>query len=331
MRLRQPPNLEAQTASLTARRSIYLSQTALGSCGVDPSGAPDEVTMAGIDPSVILDLMSGPDLDPDDLSGRDPQFIRKVGQPFCDWLRKSYFRAEVDGIEHVPRNGSFIAVANHSGGPLLPDVWLMVSYFWELFGVDSPSYALVHDAAFHVPVVRNLLVRIGALRASRRNAEKVLEAGGVLLITPGGDLEALRSFWVRNRLELGGRSTFVELALRYGVPVLPVVNVGAHEVYFTLFSSRTLAKLTGLERLTRVKTIPLNIGLPWGMWLTGFLPYLPLPAKVSFMVAEPVRFPKSALLAANGDAVQHGFVRISATMQGMLDRLAARRRFPVIG
>jgi 1-acyl-sn-glycerol-3-phosphate acyltransferase len=125
----------------------------------------------------------------------------------------------------------------------------------------------------------------------------VLEAGGVLLITPGGDLEALRSFRRRNRLEIGGKTAFVELALRYGVPVVPVVNVGAHEVYFTLFSSTALAKYSGLERLTRVKTVPLNLGLPWGLWFTGFLPY-PLPAKVSFMVAEP----------------------------GMLDELASRRR-----
>jgi len=281
--------------------------------------------------STIRDVMSGPDLDPDDLSGRDPEFIREVGQPFCDWLRKTYFRADVEGLERIPRNGSFIAVANHSGGPMLPDIWLMVSYFWEVFGANAPSYALVHDAAFRVPGIRNLLVRIGALRASRRNAEKVLDAGGVLLITPGGDLEALRSFRRRNRLELGGKTAFVELALRYGVPVLPVVNVGAHEVYFTLFSSTALAKYSGLQRLTRVKTVPLNLGLPWGLWFTGFLPYLPLPAKVSFMVAEPVRFPKHDDLAVNLDAIQLNFARIAATMQGMLDELASRRRLPVIG
>ena len=272
-----------------------------------------------------------PDLDPDDLRGRDPRFIRDVGRPFCDWLRKVYFRAEIDGIEHVPRSGSFIAVANHSGGPMLPDVWLMVSYFWEVYGIEAPSYALVHDAAFRIPRVRDFLIKIGALRASRRNAERVLEAGGVLLITPGGDLEALRSFWSRNRLELGGHSAFVEWAFRFGLPVLPCVNVGAHEVYFTLFSSRALAKYSGLERLTRVKTVPLNVGLPWGVWLTGFLPYFPLPSKVSFMVGKPVSFPRSETLAANPDAVQHGFVRIGDTMQGMLDQLAARRRLPVFG
>ena len=46
--------------------------------------------------------------------------------------------------------------------------------------------------------------------ASRENAQKVLDMGGVLMITPGGDAEALRSYWNRNRLELNGRSVFVE-------------------------------------------------------------------------------------------------------------------------
>ncbi len=279
----------------------------------------------------LVDLLREPALDPDDLGGRDPEFIEAVGRPFCDWLRNSYFRTEVEGLEHVPRRGSFIAVANHSGGPMLPDIWLMISQFWEVFGTDAPSYALVHDAAFRVPLVRNFLIRIGALRASRRNAEKVLEAGGVLLVTPGGDLEALRSFWDRNRLDLAGHSVFAELAFRFGVPVLPVVNVGAHEVYFTLFSSRWLARWSGLEWLTRVKTVPLNVGLPWGLWLTGFLPYLPLPAKVSFMVAKPTLFPKNDRLARNEDAVRQALLKITDTMQSMLDELAARRRFPVIG
>jgi 1-acyl-sn-glycerol-3-phosphate acyltransferase len=277
----------------------------------------------------MLAAMAG--LDPDDLRGRDPRFIRDVGQPFCDWLRKRYFRSDMEGLEHVPRSGSFVAVANHSGGPLLPDVWLMLSYFWEVFGIDAPASGLVHDAAFRIPRFRDFLIKIGGLRASRRNAERVLDAGGVLLITPGGDLEALRSFWRRNQLELAGHGAFAEWGFRYGVPVVPVVNVGAHEVYFTLFSSRALARHSGLERLTRVKTVPLNVGLPWGVWLTGFLPYLPLPAKISFMVGKPLHFPRSALLAANPDAVQQGYLRVADTMQGMLDQLAARRRFPVIG
>src|SRR5262249_60462545 len=30
------------------------------------------------------------------------------------------------------------------------------------------------------------------------------------------------------------------------------------------------------------------LGLPWGIWLTGFLPYLPLPSKFVYRVGTPI-------------------------------------------
>ncbi len=224
-----------------------------------------------------------------------------------------------------------MAIANESGGPLLPDVWLMVAYWWQQHGIDFPGYALVHDAVFRIPVLRNIMVKCGALRASRENAAKVLEMGGHLLVHPGGELDALRSFWRRNTIDLHGRTGFIEIALEHGVPILPVVDIGAHEVYFTLFSSRLLARLTGLERLTGVKTLPLNFGLPWGVWATGFLPYFPLPSKIAYKVGKPVHLPKDPKLAKDRQVVAEVYTEITRTMQKMMDELAEKRRFPVLG
>lgn len=224
-----------------------------------------------------------------------------------------------------------MAIANESGGPLLPDVWLMVAYWWQQKGIDFPGYALVHDLVFRIPVLRNIMVKCGALRASRENAAKVLEMGGNLLVHPGGELDALRSFWRRNTIDFHGRTGFIEVALEHGVPILPVVDIGAHEVYFTLFSSRLLARLTGLERLTGVKTLPLTFGLPWGVWATGFLPYLPLPSKIVIKVGKPFHLPKDPKLAKDRKFVAEVYTEITRTMQGMMDELAERRRFPVLG
>src|SRR5262249_15485363 len=137
-----------------------------------------------------------------------------------------------------------------------------------------------HDAALRVPLLRTFLVKVGGLRASPGNAEKVLGLGAPLLVYPGGELDCLKSFWRRHTVDFHGRTGFIEMALRLGVPILPVVNVGGHEVYFTVVSSQRLARWTGLSRLTRVKTVPLTLGLPWGIWLTGFMPYLPPAVEV---------------------------------------------------
>jgi len=271
------------------------------------------------------------DLDPDDPSHRDVEFIRDYAGPILDSVGRYYFRTEFEDVQNVPRDGPFVAIGNHSGGPMLPDVFAMISHWWKIFGVEKPAYAMVHDVVFKIPVIRNLLIRMGALRASRANASKVLDLGGVVVAYPGGTVEALRSFRNRNRIDFGGHTGFIEVALEHGVPILPVVNIGGHEVYFTLFSSRLLARLTGIERLTGVKTLPVNLGLPWGIWPTGFLPYLPLPSKIVFRVGKPIYLPRDPKLARNRRFVSKVLGEVTSSMQYMLDDLASHRRFPILG
>jgi 1-acyl-sn-glycerol-3-phosphate acyltransferase len=269
-------------------------------------------------------------VDPSDPSARDPEFIRRVALPFFTALRR-YFRSELEGAHNVPRSGPFIVVANHNGGPLLPDCFVMLSHWWSALGPERPAYGLVHDAGLRVPGLRTFLVKIGGLRASRENAAKVLRLGAPLLIYPGGELDCLKSFWRRHTIDFHGRTGFVELALEHGVPIVPMVNVGGHEVYVTLLSSEALARWTGAARLTRVKTIPLTVGLPWGIWLTGLLPYLPLPAKFVYRVGRPIELGHDPEAARDPAVVRRMSTEVTATMQEMLNDLARRRRWPVIG
>jgi 1-acyl-sn-glycerol-3-phosphate acyltransferase len=279
----------------------------------------------------LLEILSREDLDPDDLEARDPEFIARYALPALVALRERYFRSEYEGAEYFPTEGPAIGISNHNGGPILADCWVMISYYWTLFGVERPAYAMVHDAVFRLPLLRNFLIKVGALRASRKNAEKVLDRGGVVLIFPGGELDCLRSFWRRHTIDFHGRSGFIELAMKRGVPVVPVVNVGGHETAVTLFSSRALARWTGLQKLTRVRTVPLSIGLPWGIWATGFVPFLPLPAKFSYKVGKPFYFRKDPAGCDDPEKVRRAYVAITDSMQDIMDELASRRRFPVIG
>jgi len=298
--------------------------------GETPQPGSSAVGGEGRDLTTLLSELVTADLDPSDPANRDTDFIKAV-LPLFEFLRVNYFRTEIIGAKHIPKDGPFIAVGNHSGGPMIPDVWLKLGFWATTFGLERPAYALVHDAALKVPVVNNFLMKLGGLRACPENAEKALAQGGALLIYPGGELDCLRSYWDRNKIDFQGRTGFIELAFQHGVPVVPIVNVGAHEVYFTLFSSRTLARWTGMEALTRVKTLPLNIGLPWGMWLSGFIPYLPLPSKVTYKIAKPIRLEHNPALAKDKRALKRVYRRVMRIMQKMMDDLAAKRRFPVIG
>ena len=133
-------------------------------------------------------------LDPSDPGHRDPEFIREQALPFLNWIREHYFRAEGEGMENTPREGSFISVGNHNGGPILADAWVMLSYWWTELGIDRPAYCMVHDAPLQTPVLGNILSKLGAIRASPENAAKILNMkDGALLIYPGGELDCLRS------------------------------------------------------------------------------------------------------------------------------------------
>lgn len=283
---------------------------------------------------LLLDVLHtcvlGPSLDPDDPGQRDPAFIAAV-MPYLEAITGPYFRPEYEGAENIPRGQALLAVGNHNGGPILADLWTLLPFWFRTAGLGVPSYALVHDVAFKVKPAGNFMLRLGGLRARQANAAKVLEQGGTVLVFPGGEVDCYRSFWRRNTIDLQGRTGFVKLAFRYGVPILPFVNIGGHEVYMVLFSSRTLARWSGLESLTRVKTLPVTLGLPWGLWPTGFVPFLPLPAKFVYKAAEPLPVPCDPERAENPREVWRVYRQVTTVMQRLLDDLVHRRRWPVLG
>jgi 1-acyl-sn-glycerol-3-phosphate acyltransferase len=277
-----------------------------------------------------LPALAGPLRDPSDLGNRDPEFMRQIA-PLFYAIGKHYFRGSGQGLEHAPLDGQFIAVGNHSGPPILPDVWVGAAWWAMEVGFDRPVYILAHDVPISIPVLGNLMMKAGCLRASRENAEKALASGASLLVYPGGDVECSRPFRERNRIDLHGHTGFIELAFRHGVPIVPFVNVGGQEVYFTLSSGERLARVSGAARLLRLKALPVIAGLPWGLWLSGFVPYLPLPAKISYAVAPPIAVPRDPARAQDPAAVRRVYTRVSRIMQDMVTELASRRRFPVIG
>jgi len=197
-------------------------------------------------------------------------------------------------------------------------------------GTDLPAYALVHDSALAVPGVRTLLTKLGGISATRDNGHRVLDGGAPLLLYPGGDLDCLKSFWTRHTIDFHGRTGFAALAMEHGVPIVPIVNAGGHEVYVTLFSSPRLARWTGLARLTRVKTLPVNVGMPWGIWASPFVPFLPLPAKFSYRIGPPIHLGHDPEAACDPRARRMAAARVTRTMQGMLDEMVAHRR-PILG
>jgi 1-acyl-sn-glycerol-3-phosphate acyltransferase len=263
-------------------------------------------------------------------SVRDPAFLRAI-RPVLE-LYTSYFRSEVRGFERLPSRGPFLVVGNHSGGQMPPDLPVLLSAWWRERGEDEPVYALFHSFFLALPGVGPIMERAGAVEAGHVEAEAVLRSGAVLIDYPGGDYDVFRPWSERNRIEFGDRLGFVRLALRTQVPVVPAVSIGAHETVIVLTRGARVAKRLGLDRLFRIKVMPLVFGPPFGI-VPGGIPTFPLPAKITVEPCAPIDWPaRYGPESADDDVIVRAcYDEITEIMQATLDRLATERRHPIVG
>ena len=260
-----------------------------------------------------------------DLDIRDTDYIRET-LPGLWMLASLYFRAEVRGLHHIPREGPVLLVGNHSGGMMAPDLFVFVLAFSTHFGVERRFYQLAHNGVVASPAGR-LVRRYGTVAADPRNAELALESGAAVLVYPGGDHEVFRPSWESGRVDFGGRKGFIRLALKLGVPIQPVVSIGSQETALFLTRGERLAKLARLDKLMRLKTAPIMFALPFGL-MPGVFGHIPLPSKITIQVME-----KIDLRERYGDDpdVEQISDDVIAGMQDVLSALSAERRLPVIG
>jgi 1-acyl-sn-glycerol-3-phosphate acyltransferase len=261
-----------------------------------------------------------------DLDERDPDFIRERLPSL--WLLSSlWFRGEVRGLGNVPDSGPVLLVGNHSGGNMTPDTTVFTLAFSTYFGAERSFYQLAHNLVLTMPGLA-WLRKFGTVAASPDNARKALQSDAALLVYPGGDYEVHRPSWDRHRVDFNGRKGFLRLALELGVPIVPVVSIGGQETALFLSRGEHLARLLGLDRMFRLKVLPISIALPWGLNVGDMLGHIPLPAKITVETLPPIDLHAEFGPAPDVDEVYDHLLRV---MQDALDALAAERRLPVLG
>ncbi|MCU0270157.1 MAG: tyrosine-type recombinase/integrase [Acidimicrobiales bacterium] len=150
-----------------------------------------------------------------------------------------------------------------------------------------------------------------------------------VIVLPGGDLDAGKDFRRRNQIEFGGRTGFAEIAIEAGVPIIPVVvsgaGAGAGETLLVLNDGQRLAARLGLPALTRRKTMPIGLSLPYGLsvGVADMLPYLPLPTKMPGALLDLITAGDEETPAALASLVHDA---MSATLTQM-----TAKRIPFLG
>lgn len=261
-----------------------------------------------------------------DLDERDPDYIRE-SLPGLWMLASLYFRADVRGLRHIPEEGPVLLVGNHSGGNVTPDTHVFTLAFTTYFGVERRFHQLAHNLVLSLPGL-GVLRKYGTVAANPANAERALREGAALLVYPGGDYEVHRPSWESARVDFGGRRGFVRLAKAHGVPLVPVVSIGGQETALFVSRGEWLARLLGLDRMFRLKVLPISIALPWVLNVGDMLGHLPLPAKITIQVLPPIDLRERF---GEDPDLDEAYDEIVADMQQTLDDLYAERVAPVIG
>jgi len=261
-----------------------------------------------------------------DLDERDPDYIRE-SLPGLWLLASLWFRGEVRGLERIPAQGPVLMVGNHSGGNITPDTIVFTLAFNTYFGVERRFYQLAHNLVLSIPGLGNLR-RYGTVAASPENANKALDSGAALLVYPGGDYEVHRPSWESAKVDFGGRKGFIRLALDKDVPIVGVVSIGGQETALFLSRGEWLAKLLRLDKMFRLKVLPISVAIPWGLNIGDMLGHLPGPSKITIQVLPAVDLRERYGSEPDIDEV---YGDLMDEMQQTLTALQSERSLPLIG
>lgn len=215
---------------------------------------------------------------------------------------RGWFRLAVTGLEHIPREGPALLVANHGGAVPLD---ALMTQLVVRDGTGRWLRILAGSLAFDTPVVAGATRALGHVRADRGEAEALLARGELVGVWPEGYAGLGKPVRERYRLRPLGHGGFAAVALRSRVPLIPVAIVGAEEAYPVMGDLAPLAAALGLPYLPVTATFP---------WL-GPLGLVPLPSRWRIAVGEPV-------LPGDGDPDDP--VAVLALADAVRDRLRAQ-------
>lgn len=222
--------------------------------------------------------MQDPRLSDVDEWGRSER-VREVARRIYGPVYSSWFRAEWEGLDKIPRAGGALLIGNHAGAIPSDAPVIMHGVETEL---GRPVYGLADYFFRTVPVVGTLWSRAGGVPARPDNAYRLLhDDRQLVLVFPEGIKGPSKHYAERYQLRRFGRGGFVEIAMRAGTPVVPIAVVGSEETMPVLFQVPQLAELLGLPYFP-VTANMLLLG-PLGL-------VVPFPAKMRLRVLDPVTF-----------------------------------------
>ena len=130
---------------------------------------------------------------------------------------------------------------------------------------------MAEHLSWKLPILRELMLNIGVVDGTPKNALRILKSGHAMIVCPGGAKEAVRSFRKKYTLMWEDHYGFVKVAIAAQVPIIPCISIGIDDVYVML--------INGYHRW-RETFVPLPVFFGLGLF--------PLPVKLRHYIGRPV-------------------------------------------
>ena len=282
----QPPPVDVSRLS-SLRRSfpdlLGLGARALRAAAATDPPAVARTARAAVTRQLELAARLRDGADAVDDFGFDREWTEATLLPIAEWVYRNWWRVEASGLEHVPAEGGALLVSNHAGVVPYDGAMIRTALLLEH---DTPRHAraLVLDGLFSLPVASWLMRRTGNTLAHSADAIRLLRGGDLVLVFPEGAKGTGKPYSERYRLRRFGRGGYASMALRAGVPIIPISVVGSEEIHPMLANIPPLATALGLPYAPVTPTLP----------ALGPLGLVPLPSSWVIEFGEPI--------PADGDA-----------------------------
>tara|TARA_B110001452_G_scaffold262538_1_gene262705 strand:- start:1478 stop:2437 length:960 start_codon:yes stop_codon:yes gene_type:complete len=135
---------------------------------------------------------------------------------------------------------------------------------------------------FYVPLLRELLLLLGVRDAGRANLQSLLRSGYSVAVCPGGIWEMVNTRHDQEQIFLQRNLGFIRLAMRHGLPIVPIYTFGENQLFTVHTPLRALRLWIAQHLWVGLPLVTGRFGLPG-------LPFpVPLPTAVTHVVGRAV-------------------------------------------
>ncbi len=220
----------------------------------------------------------------------DFEYLESFYREVSSWIITYYYRASLYGFKHIPGKGPVILASNHSGNAFPHDSFVLDQLLWQSggFGEEAkikPLYSpkLAINWWMRPFGLDNWWRKFGAVDQTYINFDRTLARGSRVIYYPEGIPGIGKGFNRRYQLQRF-QPSFVKLAARYNVPILPVYGINAEWINPANLTFRWIDALS--SRLLGIPFLPVPLFIV--AIIFPFFFYFGFPCNMKFFIGKPI-------------------------------------------